>query len=106
MFAYPLTSITATAAVRVITDILCKHIYLATTMFTDLAVLGIEHKHATMKYAQLIGLQKRTLKVAAGEIRKIWHTFLPLAIPNHNKTSHASLVCEPSLVFHGRTLHN
>ena len=73
LFAYPVTRITATAVLRVIMDILCKHTYLPTTIITDLgtqfnaqvshevaAVLEIELKHATMKHAQTIGLLERT----------------------------------------------
>ena len=125
LFAYPVTRITATAVSRVIMDILCKHTYLQTTIITDLgtqfnaqvtheiaAVLGIELKHATKKHAQTIGLLERThasvkthLKAATGELRNIWHEYLPFAVLNHNTTYHASLGCETSRVFHGRIPH-
>ena len=121
-YLFPVTRITATAAARVIMDILCKHTYLPTTLITDLgthfndqvihevaAVLGIELKHATMKHAQTIGILERThasvktqLEAATGDFRHKWHNFLPLAVPNHNTTYHASLGCEPSRVLHGR----
>ena len=107
-------------------DTLCKDTCLPTTIFTDLGtqfnaqvtheiavVLGIELKHATMKHAQTIGLLERThasvkthLKAATGEFRKNWHKYLRLAVLDHNTTYHASLGCEPSLVFHGRIPHN
>ena len=106
-------------------DKLCRHTYLSTTKITDLgfqfnakvthetaAVLGIELKHATMKHAQTIGILERThasvethLKAATGEFRNNWHKDLPLAVPNHNTTYHASIGCEPSRVFHGRIPH-
>ena len=73
LFAYPVIRITATAVARVKMDILCKHTYLPTTLITDLgtsfiaqvthevaAVLGIEIKHVTMKYAQTIGILEST----------------------------------------------
>ena len=123
LFAYLVTRITATAVSRVIMDIICKHIYLPTTIITDLgtqfnaqvthevaAVLGIEIKHETMKHE--IGLFERThasvktqLKVATGEFRNNWHNYLPLAVLNYNTTFHASLGCEPLRVFHGRIPH-
>ena len=107
-------------------DILCKHTYLPTTLFTDLgtqfnaqvthgvaAVLGIEPKHATIKHAQTIGLLERTLasvkthlKAATGEFRNNWHKYIPLAVLNHNTTYHAPLGCELSRVFHGRIPQN
>ena len=106
-------------------DILCKHIYLPTTIITDLgtqfkpqvpheiaAVLGIQLKHATMKHAQTIGLLERThasvkthLKASSAEFRNNWHKYPLLAVLNHNTTNHASLGCEPSRVFHGRIPH-
>ena len=45
-------------------------------------------------------------KAATGEFRHNWHKFLPLAVLNHNTTYHASLGCEPSLVYHMRIPHN
>ena len=94
-------------------DILCKHIYIPTTIITDLgtqfnaqvtheiaAVLGIELKHAAMKHAQKKGLLERThalvkthLKAASGEFRNNWHKYLPLPVHNHNRqTMHQSVV--------------
>ena len=126
LFAYPVTRITAPAVAKIIMDILCKHIYLPTTIITDMgtqfnsqvtkevaAVLNIELKHATTKHAQTIGQLERThasvkahLKAATGEFRNNWHKFLPLAVLNHNTTYHATLGCEPTRVFHGRIPHN
>ena len=125
LFAYPATRITAPAVARIIMDILCKCIYLPTTINTDIvtqfnsqvtkwvaAVLNIELKHATTKHAQTIGLLERThasvkshLKEATGEFRKTRHKFLPLTVLNHNTTYHATLGCEPTRVFHGRIPH-
>ena len=117
-FAHPVTRITATAVSRAMMDILCKQTYLPTTIITDLgtkfnaqvthevaALLGIELKHATMKYAQTIGLLEH-LKAATGEFRNNWQKYLQLAVLNHSTTYHASLGCEPSRVFHGRIPHN
>ena len=89
LFAYPVTRSNATAVSRVIMDILCKHICLPTTIFTDLgtqfkaqvtrevaAVLGIELKYATLNYSKTKELLERThaskkrhLKAATGEFR-------------------------------------
>ena len=128
LFAYPTTCITALTVARVIMDILCKHTYLPTNIITDMgtqfnseitrevaAVLGVELKHASTKHAQTIGKLECThatvkahLKAATGDFRNNWHKFkfLPLAVPNHNTTYHASLGCEPIRVFHGRVPHN
>ena len=125
LFAYHLTRTTATAVSRVIMDILCKHTYLPTLIFTDLgtqfnaqvtheiaAVLGIELKHATMKHAQTIGLLESTHpsvkthpKAATDDFRNNWHKYLTLAVLNHNTTYHAPLGGEPSGKFHGRIPH-
>ena len=48
----------------------------------------------------------RRLKTATVQFCQIWHTFLPLAVINHNTTYNASLGCEPTGVFHGRIPHN
>ena len=126
LFAYPVTRITAPTVAKIGIYILSKHTYLPTTIFTDMgtqfnsqvtkevaAVLNIDLKHATTKHAQTIGLLERThasvkahRKAATGEFRNNWHQFLPLAVLNYNTTYPATLGCEPTGVFQGRSPHN
>ena len=126
LFAYPLIEATAANVAKVIIDIMTKHSYLPTTLITDkgsaftskileeiTAILGITLKCATTKHPQTIGKLERThaslktnLKMASGEYRRQWHKYLPLAVLNYNTTYHASIGCEPSKIFHGRTPYN
>ena len=107
-------------------DILCKHSYLPKTIITDMGtqfvsqvtrevatVLGVELKHASTKHAQTIGLLesihaivKTQLKAATGDFHHNCHNSLPQAVLNHNLRHHASLLCEPTRVFHGRIPNN
>ena len=105
--------------------ILCKHTYLPTPIITDMgtqlisqimrevaAVFDVELKHASTKHAPFWNARthscysKAYLKAAAGEFRKNWHKFLPLAVLNHNTTYHASLECDLTRVFIDRIPHN
>ena len=126
LFAYPLTEATAANVAKVIIDIMTKHSYLPSTLITDKGsaftskilveiteILGITLKCATTKHPQTIGKLERThaslktnLKIASGEYRRQWHKYLPLAVLNYNTTYHASIGCEPSKIFHGRTPYN
>ena len=76
-------------------------------------VLGITLKHATTKHAQTIGLLERShasikqaLKIESGERRSLWHKYVSIAVLNYNTSYHATIGCEPSRVFHGRTPYN
>ena len=126
LFAYPLIEATAANVAKVIIDTITKHSYLPTTLITDkgsaftstilakiTAILGITLKYATTKHPQTIGKLEKThaslktnLKMASGEYRRQWHTYLPIAVLNYNTTYHSSIGCEPSKVFHGRTPYN
>ena len=126
LFAYLVTDATATNTAKVIIDIMTKHTYLPTILFTDKGTaftsklvakaaqtLGIQVKCATSKHPQTIGKLERTpaslkanLKMASGDYRELWHKYLPLAVLNYNKTYHATLGCEPSRMFHGRIPYN
>ena len=77
------------------------------------AVLNVELKHATAKYAQTTGLLERTHgsvkahhEAATGEFRNEWYRILALEVLNHNTTYHATLECAPTRVFHGKVPHN
>ena len=122
LFAYPLIEATAANVAKVIIEIMTKHSLLPTTLITDKGsaftstilaeiakILGITLRCATTKHPQTIGKLERThaslktnLKMASGEYRRQWHTYLPLAVLNYNTTYHSSIGCEPSKVFHGR----
>ena len=126
LFAYPVTDASATNTAKVIIDIKTKHTYLPTTLITDKGtaftsrlvaevaqILGIHIKCPTTKHPQTIGKLERThaslktnLKMASGDYRRQWHKYLPLAVLNYNTTYHATLGCEPSRIFHGRTPYN
>ena len=44
--------------------------------------------------------------MSAGEIRKEWHKYSPLASLNYNTTCHTSIRCELSRLFRERVPHN
>ena len=44
--------------------------------------------------------------MASGDYKRQWHEYLPLAVLIHNTTYYATLGCEPSSIFHGRTSYN
>ena len=91
LFAYPLTDASAINVAKVLIDIMTKHSYLPTTLFTDKGtaftstiiaestqILGITLKCATTKHPQTIGKLERThaslktnLKMACGETADI-----------------------------------
>ena len=122
LFAYPLTDASAVNVAKVLIDIKTKHSYIPTTLITDkdtaftstiiaeiTQILGITLKCATTKHPQTIGKLDRTraslktnLKMACGEYRRQWPTYLPLAVLNHDTSYHASIGCEPTRVLHGR----
>ena len=126
LFAYPVTYATATKTAKVLIDIMPKHSYLRTTLFTDKGTaftsklvaesvqsLGIQLKCATTKHPQTIDKLERThaslktnLRMASGEYRRHWHKYFPLAVLNYNTIYHAFLGCEPSRIFHGRIPYN
>ena len=126
LFAYPLTDASAINVAKALIDILTKHAYLPTTLFTDKGtaftstiiaeitqILGITLKCATAKHPQTIGKLERThaslktnLKMAFGEYRRQWNKYLPLAVLNHKTSYHASIGCEPTSVFRGRIPYN
>ena len=126
LFAYPLTDASAINVAKALIDFMTKHAYLPTTLITEKGtaftstiiaqitnILGITLKCATTKHPQTIGKLERThaalktnLKMACGEYRRQWHKYLPLAVPNHNTSYHASIGCEPTRVFHGRIPYN
>ena len=126
LFAYPLTDSRAINEAKSLIDIMTKHAYLPTTLITDKGtaftstifaentqILGITLNCATTKHPQTIGKLERThaslktnLKMACGEYRRQWHKYLPLAVLNHNTSYHASIGCEPTREFHGRSPYN
>ena len=126
LFAYPTSNQDATTIAKVITNIMTKHAYLATTLISDkgtaftshvikevAGVFGITLKHATTKHAQTIGLLERprasikqSLKVETGERRSLRHKYISIAVLIYNTSYHASIGCEPSRVFHGRIPYN
>ena len=103
-----------------------KHAYLPTKLISDkgtafmlhvipevAGVLGFTLKHATTKYAQIIGLLERShasikqaLKIETCERRSLWHKYINIAVLNYNTSYHTSIGCEPSPVFHGRIPYN
>ena len=126
LFAHPVTDASATNTAKVNIDIMTKHTCLPITLITDKGtaftsklvaeitqILRIQTKCATTKHLQTIGKLERTraslktnLKMASGDYRRQWHKCLPLAVLNYNTTYHATLGCEPSRIFHGRTPYN
>ena len=122
LFVYPTSNQDAKTVPKVIINIMTKHAYLPTTLFSDkgtaftshvikevAGVLGIFIKHATTKHAQTIGLLERShalikqaLKIETGERRSLWHKYVTIAVLNYNTSYHASTGCELSRVFHGR----
>ena len=126
VFAYPVSNPTAVHTAKVIKDMKTKHAYFPTLnildkksvfvshgILEDAELLGITLKHAVTKHAQVIGVPERahatiktSLKMTAGEYRKQWHKYLPIAIVNDNTTYHSSIDYEPNRVFHGIVPHN
>ena len=126
LFAYPTSNQDAKTVAKVIINIMTKHAYLPTTLISDkgtaftstvikevAAVLGITLKHATTKHVQTIGLLERShasikqaLKIETGERRSLWHKYVSIAVLNYNTSYQASIGCEPSRVFHGRSPYN
>ena len=123
LFAYPTSNQDAKTNAKVLFNIMTKHAYLPTTLFSDkgtafmshvikevAGVLGIILKHATTKNAQTIGLLERShtsikqaLKIETSERRSLWHRNVNIAVLNYNTSYHTSIGCEPSRVFHGRS---
>ena len=126
LFAYPTSKQDAKTVTKVIINIMTKHAYLPTTLISDrgtaftshvikkvAGVLGITLKHATTKHAQTVGLLERShvsikqaLEIETGERRSLWHNNVSIAVLNYNTSYHASIVCEPSRVIHGRIPYN
>ena len=126
LFAYPTSNQDVQTVAKVINNIMTKHAYLPTTLISDkgtaftsqvtkevAGILGITLKHATTKHAQTMGLLERSdasikqaLKIETGERRSLWHKYVSIAVLNYNTSFHASIVCEPSRVFHGRIPYN
>ena len=91
LFAYPTANQDATTIAKVLINIMTKHAYLPTTLFSDkgtaftshvikevAGVLGVTLKHATTKHAQTIRLLERyhmsikqSLKIETGERRSM-----------------------------------
>ena len=63
-------------------------------MFKELGLL--ERSHASIKQA---------LKIETGDRRSLWHKFINIAVLNYNTSHHTSFGCEPSRVFHGKTVY-
>ena len=93
LFAYPLTDASAFKVAKLLIDIMTKHKYLPTTVFTDKGtaftstiiakitqIFGFTLKCETTKHPQTIGKLERTraslktnLTMACGEYRRQWH---------------------------------
>ena len=126
LFAYPTSNHDAKTFAKVIINIMTKHAYLPTTLFSGkgtaftshvikevAGVLGITLKHATTKDAQTIGLLERShasvkqaLKIETGKRRSLWHKYVSIAVLNYNTSYHTSIGCEPSRVLHRRIPYN
>ena len=96
-FAYPTSNQDAKTVVKVLIDIMTKHLYLTTTLISDkgtactshvikvvAGVLGI-----TLKHARTIGLlqqshasMKQTLKIETGQWRSLWQKYVNIAVLN------------------------
>ena len=101
-FAYSVSNPTAVNTAKIMIDIMRRHAYLPTLNITDTGsvflfqvlhevteILGKKLKHAKAKHAQTIGVLQRahakiktSLKMASGENKKQWHTYLPIAVLN------------------------
>ena len=126
LFAYPRSHQDAKTIAKFLINIMTKHAYLPTTLFSDIGtafmshvtkevagVFGITLKHATTKHAQTIEVLQRchasikqALKIEAGEGRSLWHKYVSIAVLNHNTSYLTNIGCEPIRVFHGRTPYN
>ena len=122
LFAYLISNQDAKTIAKVLIIIMTKHAYLPTTLISDKGtafmslvikevadVLGNTLKHATTEHAQTIGLLERSdasikqaLTIDTGERRSLWPKSVIIAVLIYNTSYHASIVCEPSRVFHGR----
>ena len=118
LFAYPTSNQDATTFAKVRINIMTKHAYLPTTLFSEkgtaftshvinevAGVPGVTLKPATTKHAQTIGLLERShasikqpLKIETGERRSLWHKHISIAVLNYNTSYHSSIGCEPSSV--------
>ena len=123
LFTCPTSNQDAKTVTKVLINFMAKHAYLPTTLISDkgkaftshvinevTGVLGITLKQATTKHAQTVGLLERShasikqsLKIETGERRSLWHKYVSIAVLNYNTSYHASIGCEPSRVFHGRS---
>ena len=126
LFAYPTSNRDPKTIAELLNHIMTKHAYLTTTLISDkgtvfmshvikevTGVLGITLKHGTTKHAQTIGLleqshasSKQALKIETGERRSFWHKYVSIAILNYNTSSHTSIGCQPSRIFHGYIPYN
>ena len=118
LIAYPTSNQDAKTNVKVLINIMAKHVYSPTTLISNkgkafmshvikevAGVLGITLKHATTKHAQTIGLlewshasTKQALKIETGEWRSLWHKYINSAVLNYNTSYHTSIGCEPTRV--------
>ena len=125
LFAYPTSNQDAKTLAKVISIIGTKHTYLPTALVSDEGSAFMSHvvkevagglwitlKDATTRQAQSDGMIERyhasikqALKIETGKQSSLWHQYVSIAVPNYNKSSHASVGCEPRRVFHGRILY-
>ena len=125
MFVIRLRWPNAQSVVNGLMSIFTKHAYVPNTKLTDkgttftakivkrtLDQAGISLKHATIIHAQILGMIERTdlklmtfLKNNISANQAQWDLYMSNAIIAHNTTSHVSLKCAPTEIFHGRTPH-
>ena len=126
LFAYPTSNQEAITIAKNIINIMTKHASLPTALISDkgrafmshvikevAGVLSITLKQATTKNAQTIGLLERShasikqpLKIETGERRSMLQKYVSNAVLNYSTSYQASLGCDQSKVFHGRTPYN
>ena len=115
LFAYPTSNQDAKTVAKVIINIMTKRAYLPRTLLSDkgtayftsyvnkevAGVRGITLKHATTKYAQIIGLLERShastkqaLKIETGEWRSLWPKYVTIAVLNYITSYHSSIGCD------------
>ena len=126
LFAIPIRKPDTKSVVNALMQIFTRHAYIPKTIVTDkgsaftssimtelMRFAGIQIEHATVKYAQTIGMVERSLQ-RLKQILKInvaadspqWDKYVNLAIMAHNTTYHQALKCTPSEMFHGRVPFN
>ena len=87
-------------------------VFTSDLMHELVSLLEIKLRHATLIYAQSVGVvershlsMKRILRLDSNQTGNDWHKWLNIAEFIHNTSYSSAIGCSPTLVFHGREPH-